>query len=154
MHGTNQSARSRLRGSHRSRTGDVLIIADEAQHCRLLSDAVERIGGRSIAVTHPLEAITRLEQNPHEIGFVLVPTQPGRFETHEFLAFMRTEYPLMRRIGYSAQAGQAREDLVESRVTCPTTRRRLRAALECASDRGPTRTRADRQRARTSKYFD
>ena len=131
-----------------------MIIADDAQNSRLLSDDIARIGCRSITVTHPLEAITSLEQSTPEIGVVLVPTRADGFKAREFLAFMRNEYPHVRRVGYSTHSSKANRDLVELRLICPTTLSRLGVALRTSGGQPSRRPRTDsRTDSRTARQL-
>lgn len=121
-----------------------LIIADVDLCHRSFRAGMASLGYCSVTVRQPLEAIVCLQDDAMTIGAVLAPAYDPRFNTLQFFAFMRAEFPLVRRIGYAKHASKHADaleaGLLDVVLICPTPRPELAEALQPASELLPGAT--------------
>ena len=116
-----------------------LIIADTDLCHWSFSSGIVSMGGCCITVHHPLEAIIGLQDGSLAIGVVLAPAHDPRFNALELFAFMRAEFPLVRRVAYAKHASEHADaldaGLLDVVLTYPTPLHELAEALQPASTR-------------------
>jgi hypothetical protein len=121
-----------------------LIIAEATRSHLALKNGITSLGRRTLTVRFPLDIIMRLEDASFAISAVLAPVQSASFKTHEFFAFMKDAYPLVRRVAYSDRRHVWESDVYEAKGTgledvvliCPTSLRDLAMALWPVSGSG------------------
>lgn len=77
-----------------------LIVATANERRNSLAGRVAAVGRQSITVHHPLEVIHCLQDDSLAVDLVLAPAHDIGFGTHALFAFMRDEFPRVRRIAY------------------------------------------------------
>lgn len=77
-----------------------LVVATGNTRHNSLANRIAALGRLSITVHHPLEVIHCLQNDALAVDLVLAPAHDIGFGTHALFAFMRDEFPRVRRIAY------------------------------------------------------